>query len=617
MALTVITVEGLVVLPDGSPAATYQLKFDLTDEDKDSALILHEPIYYTIPTDGNISVDLWPNTRGYTGGVYNVFLIAPGYSDPLQPAFTISIPDVVGPVNIWDIANLVAPPTKSDAQAAEDAAQGYAAAAAISAGEAVAAGKTPIQEEGTEVTDNPAFLNFIGEGVTAEPNGSGVDVTIVGDVPSTTPYVIVISGQSNAAGANNGGPNPANALVKTWDGGTGDWGGSDYTALPWTQINPHGNQGNNNYALARAHRIADDTGRPVYIVYDAQGGTGIDEWTLTGTASARYAAIKAKVELALASTELSGVTTIDEIIWSQGEEDYLSDYDVYLTKLTTLMTQFRAEAWVNDETPIYITAPSELHYRYPPVQSMKFHAYAIDSYTIFVPANGMDTSDVTHFTGEHLWQMGYYRIEDATLTEVPGALFYNRGDGVAVPTDPTVLATFSSLVSFDSWTQTTPPNGPNATGSISWGFECNADGNYTYCLGYQNVTDNGSTYTALLGRLLSSGSGGDYCGAFGYQNVMNATYGFAAGRGHTLADSGGAAVGLFSEYTTAEGDAVIFQAGIGTSSSNRKNGLTVRKSGIVEMKNLPVYADEAAAVTAGLLQGQVYRTATGELRIKL
>jgi hypothetical protein len=32
---------------------------------------------------------------------------------------------------------------------------------------------------------------------------------------------------------------------------------------------------------------------------------------------------------------------------------------------------------------------------------------------------------------------------------------------------------------------------------------------------------------------------------------------------------------------------------------------------------LPVHADEAAAVTAGLRKGDIYQTATGEVRIKL
>ena len=83
------------------------------------------------------------------------------------------------------------------------------------------------------------------------------------------PYVIAITGQSNAAGANNDGPNPASPLVRIWDGVTTDWGSSDRSQAPLNRANPHGNLGNNNYALGRAHRIASDTGRPVFIIYVA------------------------------------------------------------------------------------------------------------------------------------------------------------------------------------------------------------------------------------------------------------------------------------------------------------------------------------------------------------
>ncbi len=39
--------------------------------------------------------------------------------------------------------------------------------------------------------------------------------------------------------------------------------------------------------------------------------------------------------------------------------------------------------------------------------------------------------------------------------------------------------------------------------------------------------------------------------------------------------------------------------------------------GNMDLSTLPVYADEAAAVIGALVTGNVYRTATGELRIKL
>lgn len=45
--------------------------------------------------------------------------------------------------------------------------------------------------------------------------------------------------------------------------------------------------------------------------------------------------------------------------------------------------------------------------------------------------------------------------------------------------------------------------------------------------------------------------------------------------------------------------------------------VALHTEGVNKFDALPVYADEAAAVTGGLLTGMVYQTATGELRIKL
>lgn len=133
MAYTSISVRGLVTLPTDEPAAGYRLKFQLKKADKDSALVVPSGIYYTVPSDGNIDVQLWPNARGIAGTVYYVYLIPPRTADPNQPMGTLTVPDVAGPVNIWDHFDAGPPPTLSDAEAAELAAQGYAADAAASA----------------------------------------------------------------------------------------------------------------------------------------------------------------------------------------------------------------------------------------------------------------------------------------------------------------------------------------------------------------------------------------------------------------------------------------------------------------------------------------------------
>ncbi len=457
---------------------------------------------------------------------------------------------------------------------------------------------------------------------------NGQTLTLPSDVTNNEPYVIVIAGQSNAAGSNSDGPNPASSSVRTWDALLGTWGDSDRTKAPWTYSTPDGNSGNNNIALARAHRIVEDTGRTVYVIMDFVGGTSIDQWVASGTASTRYAALKVKVEAAIRTL---GVSTVDEIIWAQGEEDYTDSYATHLGNLVLLRNQFRSEEWVDYQTPIYMTGPSNLHDRYQWTNAIQYLCSKVDNACVYVPSNGLRTvydsigagtptpgaGDYTHFLGESLWELGYYRVALAGPSESHPALFYGRGIGPATPEEPTVLTTFSSMVSYDSWTATNTPTGPAATGSISWGFLCNADGNYSFALGYENATDNSSNYTMAGGRETTSTSTGDYSIGWGYQISLANTYTGAFGRGHTTADSGQLACGLFSEYVTAQANPVMFQVGGGTSTSVRRTRFGVRSDGVLEAKYLPAYADDTAAGSGGLTQGMIYRTTTGELRIKL
>ena len=438
------------------------------------------------------------------------------------------------------------------------------------------------------------------------------------------PYVIAITGQSNAAGSNADGPNPASDLVRVWDGVTGDWGSSDRTLAPLTRSNPDGNLGNNNYGLARAHRVAADTGRPVVVIYDAQGGQPISEWVGTGISSPRFSALAKKISASVATPLMSeaGITSVDEIIYAQGEADFNDGFDTYLGKLRTLVDQFRDQAWCKDETPIYMMSPSDLHDRYQWRDAMAHLCSQVDNRCVFVPANGLRTEftetgagDATHFYGESLWEAGYYRIEDARPAEATPTFFYGRATGPADATDATAMSTFSTMVSRDSWTTEVPPNGPAATGSISWGYECAAEGNYTAALGYQVQTDNLANYGILSGRSLVADDSSDYFAGFGFQNTISARYTLCSGRGNIVADEGGATVGMFASYVAAETDRVMFQVGTGNSTSTRSSALAVRKSGQIEMKDLPIFDDNAAAIAGGLIQGSVFRTNAGDLKI--
>jgi hypothetical protein len=98
--------------------------------------------------------------------------------------------------------------------------------------------------------------------------------------------------------------------------------------------------------------------------------------------------------------------------------------------------------------------------------------------------------------------------------------------------------------------------------------------------GYRVTTDNLCNYSFGWGRESSFDANGDYSGLFGFQNAINANYSFATGRGHTVAVAGGVALGLFSKYTDGSR---LFQYGIGTSSSARKNAFGVAAAGNVEI----------------------------------
>lgn len=412
--------------------------------------------------------------------------------------------------------------------------------------------------------------------------------------------IIGITGQSNAAGTDPGGPNPASSLVATWDGQTAALGSSDFTQNPWARSAPHGNSGNNNYALGRAHYWASQ-GYASVIVFDAVGGTSIDQWVSSGKLSTRYAAFKTKVEAVLS---LLGRSTIDEIIWAQGEEDFNETYTSHIAELGTLRDQFRSETWFDNIKPIYFMGPSNLHRRYQWFEAFKDFSSYVDNRCIFVPSAGLTTEyesdgtgetpgvgDWTHFLGASLYNQGYYGIADARPAETPSALFYSRGAGPLRGDGPTALATFTNLVSRGSWTDSASPQGPSATGSISWGTDVNADGNWTFGFGHTIITNNLANYSLAAGRDLTIDSLGDYGGLFGYQSELSAPYGFAAGRGHDIQDSYSAAFGSFSKYVTPQSAKVMFQIGAGATSESRFNVLTARASGAVEIQT----ADSAYA----------------------
>ncbi|WP_438861131.1 phage tail-collar fiber domain-containing protein [Enterobacter hormaechei] len=461
------------------------------------------------------------------------------------------------------------------------------------------AGKQPLDSTLTDLSGKTVngILQYLGLKSATGADSIGIGDTTVGDILKQNVYVVVISGQSNAQGANTGGPNPASDKVTVWDGATNSWGSSDYTKAPFSRSTPNGNSGNNNIGLAFAHRLVDEhKASKVYVIYDAVGGRPISDWVGNGTDSVRYAAIKAKVEAALATPELvaAGKTKIDFLIWAQGEEDALTDtVTVYRDKFAILDKQFRAESWVEDITPMFVMGMSGLHTRYQVWQAQLNYCENYNRNCIYVNSAGLKTQydvdgtgDYTHWLGESLWEHGYYRIWEAMSSRGVThrqqlSPFYSRAQG-PWSGQADAIALFSSLVSVDSATSKFPPNAVAATGSISWGYQCSADGNYALAGGYQVSTDNLASYSAGWGREIVFGSSASYCASFGYQNVLNQWAQFAAGRGHNLQHQYETALGRYSKYTTVQDNPVLFQLGCGLTGA-AKNAITVRGDGTAEI----------------------------------
>ncbi|WP_379069391.1 sialate O-acetylesterase [Mesorhizobium sp. UC74_2] len=107
----------------------------------------------------------------------------------------------------------------------------------------------------------------------------------------------------------------------------------------------------------------------VVVINVGRGSTPIANWVVTSGATPNmYAASKAAVEACLAYL---GKTSIDYVLWWQGESDYLAGAATianYVKSWSAMWFQFFGEVWFPRETPFAIMAVSE---RYVPDPLMK------------------------------------------------------------------------------------------------------------------------------------------------------------------------------------------------------------------------------------------------------
>ena len=131
-------------------------------------------------------------------------------------------------------------------------------------------------------------------------------------------------------------------------------------------------------------------------------------------------------------------------------------------------------------------------------------------------------------------------------------------------------------------------------------------------------TNTGQTYTRSGSTIITAGKGAE--------NFANADLTLTGIRTHDL-DSFGVqlingefgvdATGTsFNAISCLTDNSNIYSSALVVENTGGGNALVVN-DGFVRFINTPTYANEAAATTAGLLTGTIYKTATGELRIKL
>ena len=115
------------------------------------------------------------------------------------------------------------------------------------------------------------------------------------------------------------------------------------------------------------------------------------------------------------------------------------------------------------------------------------------------------------------------------------------------------------------------------------------------------------------------------------KNFANTDLTFTAYRTHDLGGFGATVTDGF--FNVNEGSLNIYKStsdgGVGGAENNdvtaatfyfknnQAGGVALLVEGFLQLDGLPTYANEAAAVTGGLATNVVYKTSTGELRIKL
>lgn len=245
--------------------------------------------------------------------------------------------------------------------------------------------------------------------------------------------VVLASGQSNAIGFLSGGTFKVSSSVQVWDTTAGkfvpaDFENDTYDLTMGTPADTIGG-GNNNFPLAFCHRIHEEEQEDVFLILNAKGGSAIDNWD-TGDFTDDLIAM---VNAALASSPL--LTEIDYFLWCQGERDLRdgTSYNSYSESFESMITQLDNQLWYKKEHVKTCVVPMTQafinNHLITKLDTQNFllglgssDRERFGKTCVANPANA-ELGDINHYTGESLWNIGYYyvysaleRIEDENST---------------------------------------------------------------------------------------------------------------------------------------------------------------------------------------------------------
>lgn len=250
---------------------------------------------------------------------------------------------------------------------------------------------------------------------------------LVGDpIPEDgKPFVVGASGQSNmvAYSLATGGASrlPSNPNVHMWlsltNGGAPQWvhnpdfvNNTYYPPIGYVEGYTGMGNGTCTLSLAFAHRLQEESGRPVWLIMDGLGGASLGQWITNGTSSVRYASLKSNIETAMALIP-GAPTKIQFFDWQQGEANYLNDIAIYQAGLETLEDQLSAESWWASNTQFIAGLPNQLNPSYANITTaIRGFVAANPSLRKLADSSGLAvTGDNVHFTGTSLYTLGYER----------------------------------------------------------------------------------------------------------------------------------------------------------------------------------------------------------------